>query len=203
MTHKLFSSPASPFVRYVRVAIREAGLQDHIEELPIATTPYDTNPGLAAANPLGKVPALQREDGPTLFDSRVIVRYLDQLADAGFYPESRHWEIQTLEAMSLGLAEASVSMVYEKRFREPEQISHTWIDGQWAKIDRTLTAIEGQWMSHLSGPVHAGQMALATALEYIDFRHGDRDWRAAHDSLSAWANEFGKRPSMQSTEPEG
>ncbi len=203
MTLTLFSSEASPFVRFVRIAIVEADLTDHITVLNVATTAYDTDPALAAANPLGKIPALMREDGPTLFDSRVIVRYLNTLADAGFYPDSRIWDVQTLEAMGLGMADSSVAMVYEKRFRDPEHVTQRWIDAQWDKVDRTLTALEGQWMSHLAGPVTAGQMAVAAALGYHDFRHPDRNWRASHDSLASWFEEFSARPSMQATMPVG
>lgn len=197
----LVSSPTSPFVRKVRVLLHETGLGDRVSEAPVATTPFDTAPDVAAANPLGKIPALLREDGPALHDSRVICRYLDAQAGAGLYPEARLWEVLTLEAIADGMMEAGVLMVYEDRLR-PKTARHApWVEAQWAKIARTLDALEGRWMSHLAGPLDMGQIATACALSYLDFRHGARNWRAGHPALAAWFNGFAARDSMQQTAP--
>jgi glutathione S-transferase len=83
---KLFQSPASPFVRKVMVVLHETDQLDKVELIPTATTPVATNPDLKAANPLGKLPALIRDDGPTVYDSRVICRYLDNLGGGTLYP---------------------------------------------------------------------------------------------------------------------
>ena len=133
---QLISSPASPFVRKVRVLLHETGLSDQVEELPVATTALATAPEAMAANPLGKIPALLREDGPAIYDSRVICRYLDARAGAGFYPEARLWEVLTLEATADGIMESGVLMVYEMRLRPEGARSAEWVEAQWAKIAR-------------------------------------------------------------------
>jgi glutathione S-transferase len=76
-----------------------------------------------------------------------------------------------------------------------------WLEGQWAKIARALDAIEAGWMDHLAGPLDMAQIGLASALEYLDFRHGARNWREGRPKLAAWAADFSKRPSMQATQP--
>jgi glutathione S-transferase len=150
-----------------------------------------------ALNPLGKIPTLERAGGPALYDSRVICRYLDDLAGGRLYPEKpRLWETLTLEATAHGVAEAAVLMVYEERLRPEEARSEAWVEGQWAKVARALDALEARWMSHLAGPLDMGQIATGCALGYLDFRHGRRDWRAGRPALAAWEAKFAARPAM-------
>lgn len=200
---KLMMAAPSPFVRKVRVLIREAGLTDQVEETEVVASPSGPSEDLIAANPLGKIPALVRDYGPTLYDSRVICRFLDDRAKAGFYPEARLWEVLTLEATADGIMDAAVLMVYEARFRDEAIRSQDWVDAQWAKVDRALQALESRWISHLSGQIDMGQIALGCALAYLDFRHGDRDWRAGRPQLAEWFAGFESRDSMQATVPEG
>ncbi|MET4103570.1 glutathione S-transferase [Roseovarius sp. MBR-78] len=200
---QLISSPASPFVRKVRVLLHEAGLVDQVEELPVATTALATAPEAMAANPLGKIPALLREDGPAIYDSRVICRYLDARAGAGLYPEARLWEVLTLEATADGIMESGVLMVYEMRLRPEGARSAEWVEAQWAKIARVLDALEDRWMSHLAGPLDMAQIAVACALGYLDFRHDARGWREGHPALAAWYEGFAARPAMVETAPVG
>ncbi|MBI1417097.1 MAG: glutathione S-transferase [Limimaricola sp.] len=197
---QLLMSPASPFVRKVRVLIREAGI-DGIEEINVSTTPLATDPAVMAANPAGKIPALVRDDGPALYDSRVITRYLDAQAGAGLYPAARLWEVLTVEATADAMLDAAVLMVYEARFRAPEMQSADWVEGQWGKVSRAVTALNEKWMSHLSGPLDMGQIAVACALSYLDFRHPGRDWRGANPALADWYAEFATRDSMVGTAP--
>ena len=199
---KLIMSPASPFVRKVRVVLREGGLADQVTELPVTTTALDTAAEVRAANPLGKIPVLVREDGPAIHDSRVITRYLDTTFDLGLYPQSRLWEILTLEATADGLMEAAVLMVYEHRFRPENLWSEAWTEAQWGKVTGALDAIETRWMSHMAGPVNAGQIAVGCALGYLDFRHAGRAWRDGRPALAEWHAGFGARPSMLDTAPE-
>ncbi len=197
---QLIVSDASPYVRKVRVLIREAGMTDHVEEVEVHTTPMDSAAEAVTANPLGRIPALIRPDGPSLYDSRVISRYLDAAFQADLYPETRLWEVLTSEATADGLLDSAVGMVYEVRFRG-ENAWAPWLDAQWAKVDRALTAVEERWMSHLSGKLTMGQIAMGCALGYLDLRHGDRDWRAGREALKAWYSEFSERPAMQETAP--
>ncbi len=198
---KLYFSPTSPYVRKVAVLIHEAGIEG-VERVPAAGTPVDPGTMPVDRNPLGKVPALDRPDGPTLYDSRVICRYLDTRFDAGFYPAPpRLWDTLTLEATADGILDAAVLMVYEIRLR-PEGIRHEpWIEAQWAKVDRALDAVESRWMPHLSEPIDMAQIALGCALGYLDFRHDARNWRAGRAHLAAWESAFAQRPSMVATRP--
>ena len=118
----LLSSSASPFVRIIRVLLQETGQAD-VEEIFVTTTPMATDTTLAAANPVGKIPALLRDDGPAIYDSRVIARYLNARANAAFYPDASIWETLTLEATAHGIMEAAVISVYEKRLRPEENLS--------------------------------------------------------------------------------
>ena len=200
MTMELLGSPASPFVRKVCVMMAEAGITD-IPFAQVAASPLGGEDRLNAANPLGKIPALTRPDAPTLYDSRVITRYLDATYGAGFYPEARLWDVLTIEATADGIMDAAVNLTYEARFRPAEIQFAPWMDGQWTKIARALDALEGQWLSHLNGPLDMGQIAVGCALGYLDFRHDARGWRNGRDGLAAWFAAFAARPAMQATQP--
>ncbi len=198
---KLIMSPPSPFARKVRVLLRETDLSERVEELEISTTPMKSAPEILAANPLGKIPALIREDGPAIYDSRVITRYLDDMADAGMYPKTSLYEILTLEATADEIMVVTVGMTYEARLRTPEQQSPEWLDAQWAKVERAIAAINSRWMSHLSGPLNMAQIAVSCALAYVDLRHDARNWRHGNEALAAWQADFEARESMQATKP--
>ncbi|MGH1413879.1 MAG: glutathione S-transferase [Pelagimonas sp.] len=200
---KLFHSPASPFVRKVSVLLRETDQLDAVEQINVHTTPMATDGELKTANPLGKIPALLRPDAPTLYDSRVICRFLDARVDAGLYPQERLWDTLTLEATGDGIMECAVSMVYEMRFRDEAIVSQEWLASQWDKIERALDALNTRWMSHLYGPLDMGHVSVGCALGYLDFRLGDRDWRKGRDALAAWEKGFSERPAMQETAPHG
>jgi len=200
MTMELLGSPASPFVRKVCVMMAEAGIKD-IPLVQVASSPLGGEDRLNAANPLGKIPALTRPDAPTLYDSRVVTRYLDATYGAGFYPEARLWDVLTVEATADGIMDAAVNLTYEKRFRPAEIQFATWMDGQWTKIARALDVLEALWLSHLNGPLDMGQIAVGSALGYLDFRHDDRGWRIGRDALAAWYADFAARPAMIATAP--
>jgi len=199
--YQLLGSPASPYVRKVRVLVREADATDQVQEVMVATSPMASAAEVLTANPLGKIPVLIRPEGPSVYDSRVICRYLDQHLNAGLYPEGRLWEVLTLEATADAILDAAVGLVYETRFR-PEALQFPdWHDAQWAKVTRALDTLEKRWMSHLSGPIDMGQIAVACALSYLDFRHDKRQWRKIHGELDDWHTAFTSRPSMTETSP--
>lgn len=199
---QLVHAPASPFVRKVRVLLHESGQADDVELLPVVTTAVNVADQARAANPTGKIPALIRPDGPAIYDSRVITRYLDARADGGFYPDARIWEVLTLEATADAIMESAVLVVYENRLRPPEHRSEDWIDAQWGKVAHAVKAVNDRWMSHLSGPVDMSQIAIGCALGYLDFRHDDRNWRKGNDALDDWFAVFNERDSMKATMPE-
>ncbi|WP_102225958.1 glutathione S-transferase [Acidimangrovimonas sediminis] len=199
---KLYHSPTSPYVRKVMVVLKETGQEGDVTLVPAAGTPIDPGTMPVAQNPLGKIPALERGDGPTLYDSRVICRFLDDRAGAGLYPAApRLWDTLTLEATADGMLDAAILMVYEGRTRPPELHHAPWVEGQWAKIDRALDAIEARWMSHLHGALDMGQIAVGCALGYLDFRLDARGWREGRDQLAAWYSGILARPSMAATMP--
>ena len=201
---RLYHSATSPFVRKVTVALRELGLADQVELVSASGTPLDPGSVPLGRNPIGKVPVLERADGPALYDSRVICRYLDELAGGRLYPaKPRLWETLTLEATADGILDAAVLMVYENRLRPEASRSTPWVEGQWQKVARALEAVEGRWIAHLAGPLDMAQIAMGCALGYLDFRHAARDWRAGHPALAAWEARFAERPAMQETKPKG
>ncbi|WP_306114829.1 MULTISPECIES: glutathione S-transferase [unclassified Roseovarius] len=199
---KLLSADASPFARKVRVLLHEANLTDDVELIAAATTPLNTDPNVAAANPMGKIPTLIRTDAPALYDSRVITRFLDDHAVSGLYPANRLWDTLTLEATADGIMDAAVTMTYEKRLRPPEHQSEDWLDAQWKKVAGAAAVVNERWMSHLSGPLDMSHIAIGCALAYLDFRHGDRGWRKGNDALDDWFAVFAERDSMKATAPE-
>jgi glutathione S-transferase len=197
---RLYHAPASPFVRKVMVLLHEAGATDRVTLVPVSGNPLDPGSFPVDRNPLGKIPALERDDGPTLYDSRVICRYLDDLLTTGFYPPAPHlWETLVLEATADGIADAAVLMRYEDFLRPAEFRQPDWLEAQWAKVARSLDAVESRWMSHLAGPLDMGQIALGCALGYLDFRHGHRNWAATRPALAAWWAAFSQRPAMLAT----
>lgn len=200
---QLYTAGASPFVRKVRVCLLELGLADQVEQIDVATTPFVPHDALIEQNPLGKIPCLVRADGLVIYDSRVITRYLDEYAGGKLYPSGPHlWETLTLEALADGMMEAAVLMVYEKRIRPEEKVYTDWIEAQWVKISRALDALENGWAGHLDGPTaDMAHIAVGVALEYLDFRHGDRGWRDGRDALAQWQSEFAKRSTMRETQP--
>lgn len=200
---RLFQAQASPFARKVRVVMHETKLADRVETVAATVTPLDSGDLPLGHNPLGKIPTLERPDGPAIYDSRVICRYLDDMATGGLYPAPpRLWETLTLEATADGICDAAVLMVYEGRIRPEERRSAEWVEAQWSKVARGLDAVEARWMSHLAGPLDCAQIAMGCALGYLDFRHSDRDWRAGRPVLAAWSAKFAQRPSMQATRPD-
>jgi glutathione S-transferase len=199
---RLYHSPTSPFVRKVLVALHETSLLGRVELVPAGGNPLEPGSMPVALNPLGKIPTLERDDGGALYDSRVICRYLDDLAGSVLYPgKPRLWETLTLEATADGMMEAAVLMMYEIRTRPPERQHPDWVEAQWSKVDRALDAIEERWMSHLAAPLDAAQIGVGCALGYLDLRHAARDWRAGRPALAAWERRFAERPSMQATRP--
>lgn len=197
---QLIMSPTSPYVRKVRVMIRETNLADTVEEVAVTTTAFASDSTAISANPLGKIPSLVRSDGPAIYDSRVITRFLDDHAGSNLYPSAHLWEILTLEATADGIMDSAVSMAYEVRLRPESEQSPGWIEAQWSKAERAIDTVSQRWMSHLQGPLNMAQIATACALSYVDFRHDARNWRAGRKALADWHADFCKRESMLSTE---
>ena len=202
---KLYYAAASPFVRKVLIALHETNLLDQVELVNVTVSPIAPGDVVPAHNPLGKIPCLELDDGTSIYDSRVITRYIDSLAPtAGLYPTGDNlWSALTLEATADGIMDAAVTMTYERRIRPENMVFETYLDGQWLKIERALSAIEVRWMSDLNETAMLPVLAVAAALAYVDFRHDDRNWRVSHPTLAAWEAEISDRASLLATAPVG
>ena len=194
-------SPSSPFVRKIRIAASVLGLEKDIKAEPAETTsPSDT---VRQQNPLGKIPTLVLEDGSTLFDSRVILEYLDHRAGGGrIIPKdaSARFAALRLQALADGILDASILQVYEGRFRPAERHEPNWVEHQAGKVARGLAALEAA-PPGLGSPPDVGQITVACALGYRDFRFGE-GWRKDHPRLVAWLDGFAaKVPAYAATKP--
>ena len=184
----LRTSPASPFGRKVRIPAALLGLEARVA-IVLADT-GDPADSLRQQNPLGKIPALIAEDGEAIFDSRVIVEYLDGLAGGGrLFPAdlAARIPVLTLQALADGIADAAVLQVYERRMREPAERSAKWVDYQAGKVTRALAALESNPPE--AGAIHVGAIALACTLGYLDLRFAG-EWRTGHPKLVAWLDAF-------------
>ncbi|WP_170337210.1 glutathione S-transferase family protein [Ruegeria arenilitoris] len=201
--NRLYFSPASPFARKVRVAILEKGVEDLVEEVEVTTSPVDTNAELAAHNPLGKLPCLQRPDGRVVYDSRAILRFVDSLkANTSLYAkDDTEFDRLTIESLAEGVIEAALLCVYERRIRPEDHVSQAWIDGQADKVNRSLDWFETHVSDALEPRFDAACIGLACALGYLDFRKPIGDWRPERPQLTAWYEKVSKRPSLAQTVP--
>jgi glutathione S-transferase len=183
----LRSAPASPFGRKVKIAADLLDLHDAIEVVFADTN--DPNDSLPTQNPLGKIPVLILDDGSKLFDSRVIVEYLDALAGGGrLVPtaSAARWRVLTAAALADGMNDAALLIIYEKRFRPPELWSPVWMERQANKITRALATFAAAPPAGVRDISHIG---LACALGYLDLRFAGA-WRAEHPALVDWLDAF-------------
>jgi len=206
MTIRLFFSPASPYVRKVMVAAHERGLADRIEKLPAAASPVKRDAAILRHNATGKVPCLLLADDTPLFDSRVISAWIDAQGVSGvaLYPEGdRRFAVLTLEALGDAMLDAALLHRYENVLRPEDKRWDDWARGQMEKIDSGLDDLEGRWFDLLAEGFHAGAIAVACTLGYLDFRFAAKDWRSGHPRLAAWFAKVSDRPSMLATLPVG
>lgn len=187
----LRSSPASPFGRKVKIAASLLGLSERIQVVDADTlSPEDS---IRQQNPLGKIPALVLESGEALYDSRVIVEYLDYVAGGGrIFPagDARFTALRE-QALADGIMDAALLQVYEGRFRSEDKHEPKWVDHQAGKVERGLSFAEAN-LSTPAADLHIGHIALACALGYLDLRFGGR-WRESHPKLVAWLADFEAR----------
>jgi glutathione S-transferase len=200
---KLFSNPASPFVRKVVVVAHEKGLFERLAIVPAAPLPIRPVPELSSANPLGKVPTLVLDDGTVLYDSRVIAEYLDSLAPSPqlFPPHGpARWTALRLQAAGDGILDAAVSVRYERAVRPAALQFPEWVQGQLTKVRLTLDSLERE-APILGGQLTIGQIAIGCALGYLDFRFAEEGWRTGRPALAAFYSSLSDRPSMRASAP--
>jgi glutathione S-transferase len=197
----LRSSPSSPFGRKVRLALGMLGFDGDTKIEAADTT--DVNDSVRGQNPLGKIPVLIAEDGIAYYDSRVILDYLDHRAGGGkIVPRDAMARLVALRLQALcdGILDASILTIYEARWRKAEHQEQKWLDHQAGKVARGLAALEAA-PPPLDAMPHVGQITLACALGYRDFRFGG-GWRGDHPRLVAWLDTFAARvPAFAATKP--
>ena len=202
---KLLGSPASPYVRKVRIVLAEKKLEHRFEVADVWGSD-----DIVASNPLGKVPCLVMEGGEAVFDSRVIVEYLDTRSPlARLIPESsrERTEVKTWEALADGICDALILARLEATWagRTDGQRSQAWIDRQMRKVEAALDAIatglgEKAWCTGVH--MTLADIAVGCALGYLDFRFPQVAWRAKHASLARLADKLNARPSFRESKPD-
>jgi len=199
---KLFDTVSSPFVRKGNMVIHWHGLESRIERLSQAAHPVQRDVRLVWHNPLGQVPALVLDDGLVLSGSRVICEYLDRLAGGGLFPAAAdaRWIALRWQSLADGLLDAAILMRYECNARPVPLRWQGWVDGQWAKIESVLQAIDAV-ASTLGTQVDIGTLSIACALGYLDFRFAERRWRDHHRAAAAWYANIAGHPALQATLP--
>jgi glutathione S-transferase len=195
----LRSSPPSPFGRKIKLAIGILGFDNEVSIEK--ADPTDANDSLRKQNPLGKIPALIIEDGTVLYDSPVILEYLDHRAgEDKIIPSEPHarFAALTLQALCDGILDAGILLVYEGRWRPPEMAVAKWLDHQRGKVQRGLDVLEAA-PPPLDAIPNVGQITLACALGYQDLRFEGK-WRAQYPKLVKWLDDFAARvPAFEAT----
>ena len=195
---KLYSNAASPFARKCRVIAHELELK--LEE--IRTLPMQ-DPEFRRINPLGKIPALILDDGSVLIDSPVICEYLNHAGGGNFFPgmnifkqNNGRWKALGLAALGDGIADAAVAYVILGRENPVLEAARK------RQMDTVLAALDALERVNFAKDPTIGEISVACALGYVDFRLPDLDWRSSHPNLSAWYARFSEYPSMKATVPQ-
>jgi glutathione S-transferase len=197
---KLYYRPPSPFARKCRIIARELKLP--VEE--VQADPRGEEVG--RANPLARIPTLVLDDGSSLFDSSVICEYLNNLGGGSFFPghslfksNSGRWRALGLAALGDGISEAALTVVLEKRVAEDKRRADV-ISYQRSIVMNSITTLE-RFCPRFPQTPTIGEIAVACALGYVDYRLPELEWRARNPHLSAWFEKFEKFPSMIDTGP--
>ncbi len=196
-------SPRSPYVRKVMIAAHEMGLQDRltiVRTVAGGTTPHLE---LMKINPVGKIPTLELEDGTAIYDSPVIIEYLDTLHTGHrLYPQAWPQRLTALRrhALGQGMLDSALPLLAEG-FRPPERQSEPHKALWRAKLHACVAALEHEADALASSPFSVGHLAIGVALAYLDFRFDSLRWRDGHPRLAAWHAGFNARPSVQANMP--
>lgn len=201
---KLIGSLASPYVRKVRIVMAEKKLE-YVFVLENVWVPETT---IQQSNPLGKVPCLHMEDGTALFDSRVIVEYLDTLTPVGklIPPSGRdRAEVKCWEALADGVLDAAVLVRLERTLRPSEQQSPAWIERQLGKVHAGLKSISSSLgdKPFCTGTHYTlADVAVGCVLGWLSFRFPEIDWRGDHPNLGKLYDKLSERHSFKDTLPQ-
>lgn len=197
---KLHWSPRSPYVRKVMIAAHEMGLQERLH--CVRTVVGGTTPHLELMriNPLGKIPTLELEDGRVLYDSLVIIAYLDTLHKGPKLVPPGDFTALRRHALGNGMLDVGLASLGE-RFRPAERQSAPHLALWRAKLRACVDALEQEAETLERDPFTFGHLAIGVALGYLDFRFADEMWRRGHPRLAAWHATFNARPSVGANPP--
>jgi len=196
-------SPRSPYVRKVMIAVHEMALTDRIRTVRTivgGTTPHAE---LMKLNPLGKIPTLELQGGTVIYDSPVIIEYLDTLhTGAKLYPSAWPERLTALRrhALGQGMLDHALPLLGEG-FRPPERQSEPHQALWRAKLRACVDALEHEAEALGASGFTVGHLAIGVALAYLDFRFADLAWRQGHPKLAVWHAAFNERPSVQANPP--
>jgi glutathione S-transferase len=201
---RLISSNSSPYARKVRIVLAEKKIDCKIEQEDV----WQAHSKISETNPLGKVPTLVMDDGGAIFDSRVIVEYLDQLTPVHrmIPPQGRErLEVRCWEALADGLIDAAVLVRVENTQRTDTQRNGQWIARQMKKIELSLAAMstglgEKEYCSGRGFTL--ADVAVGSTLGYLNFRFSSLDWRSPNANLGKLYDKLMTRPSFIATKPE-
>ncbi|HEX6733922.1 MAG TPA: glutathione S-transferase [Azonexus sp.] len=199
---KLIGSHSSPYTRKVRIVLAEKKIEYEF----VIDSPWAPDSKVPTFNPLGKVPVLMLDDETPLFDSRVIVDYLDNVTPNNKLlpaPNRERIEVKRWEALADGLCDAAVAALLESRRPKSEQ-SADWIARQHGKVARSLefmAAELGEKPFCMGTHFSMADIAVGTALGYLSFRFADIDWPASHPNLEKLYAKLLQRPSFADTVP--
>ena len=201
---KLYFSPASPFVRKVRMVAAAKSLTSQIELLECALTPVNPNENVIQDNPLGKIPALYADDVGWLYDSRVICEFLDQAGQGeALFPSdsSERWAALRLQSIGDGICDAAILARYESLVRPENLRSEAWVEAQLEKVKRSMNYLEAN-TAMLKSRKDIGGIAIACCLGYLDFRYKDMQWRESWPNLADVFQELALLPGFEDSSPE-
>lgn len=197
---KLHWSPRSPFVRKVMVAAHELGLVDRIQTVRTVVAMQKPARELLPENPLGKIPTLVLEDGTILYDSQVIIEYLDSLAGGGrLIPREGRARFTELRRHALATGFLDMLILWRNERDKPHPLP-ALLDAFALKTDAALHALEDEIAAIAAGPLGLAQITTAVLGAYMDFRFPDLAWRDRCPAFSTWQQRFAERPSMRATE---
>jgi glutathione S-transferase len=195
---KLHWSPRSPYVKKVMIAAREMGLTDRITTVRTVVGGTTPHAELMKLNPLGKIPTLEIGDGTAIYDSSVIIEYLDTLhSGTKLIPSAWPERLVALRrhALGQGMLDCALPLLAEG-FRPPERQSDPHKALWRAKLRACVDALEHDAEALVSSSFSIGHLAIGIALGYLDFRFADLTWREGHPKLAVWHETFNQRPSV-------
>jgi glutathione S-transferase len=202
-TMTLHWSPRSPYVRKVMIAIWEMGLQERV--LTVRTVAGGTTPhaGLMKINPVGKIPTLELPDGTAIYDSPVIIEYLDTLHKGPkLYPSASPERLTALRRHALGQGMLDNALPLLSEGFRPAELQSEPHKALWrAKLVACVDALEREAEALGESAFSVGHVAIGVALAYLDFRFDSLAWRDGHPKLAAWHATFNARPSVQANMP--